>query len=124
MLIGMLWVSCRPIEFYLLRGLDGARTTTLRNRSVDERAVLQGLQSWNSYIWSQTATYGVKQNETKTGVNPSTSRVHKKVACQLIQQAVILSSLEACKNASHFKSKTESHAVNTVNYTNCSKTKE
>ena len=33
----------------LLRGLDGARTTTLRNRSVDERAVLQGLQSWNSY---------------------------------------------------------------------------
>ena len=56
MLIGMLWVSCRPIEFYLLRGLDGARTTTLRNRSVDERAVLQGLQSEqlhmdsNSYI--------------------------------------------------------------------------
>ena len=49
MLIGMLWVSCRPID--LLRGLDGARTTTLRNRSVDERAVLQGLQlqSWNSY---------------------------------------------------------------------------
>ena len=57
MLIGMLWVSCRPIEFYLLRGLDGATTTTLRNRSVDERAVHQGLQSWSSYIWSQTATY-------------------------------------------------------------------
>ena len=55
-------VSCWPIEFYLLRGLDGARTTTLRNRSVDERAVLQGLQSWSSYIWSQTATYGVKQS--------------------------------------------------------------
>ena len=42
------------IEFYLLRGLDGARTTTLRNRSVDECAVLQGSQSWSSYIWSQT----------------------------------------------------------------------
>ena len=55
MLIGILRVSCWPIEFYLLRGLDGARTTTLRNRSVDERAVLQGLQSWSSYI------YGVKQ---------------------------------------------------------------
>ena len=48
MLIGMLRVSCRPIEFHLLRGLDGARTTTLRNRSVDEHAVLQGLQSWSS----------------------------------------------------------------------------
>ena len=56
MLIGMLRVSCRPIEFYLLRGLDGARTTTLRNRSVDERVVLQGLQSWSSYIWSQTVS--------------------------------------------------------------------
>ena len=56
MLIGMLRVSCRPIEFYLLRGLDGARTTTLINRSVDERAVLQGLQSWSSYIWSQTVS--------------------------------------------------------------------
>ena len=54
---GMLRVSCRPIEFYLLRGLDGARTTTLRNRSVDERAVLQGLQSWSSYIWSQQSTF-------------------------------------------------------------------
>ena len=42
------------IELYLLRGLDGARTSTLRNRSVDERAVLQGLQTWSSYIWSQT----------------------------------------------------------------------
>ena len=47
-------VAGLPIEFYLLRGLDGARTTTLRNRSVDERAVLQGLQSWSSYIWSLT----------------------------------------------------------------------
>ena len=56
MLIGMLRVSCRPIEFYLLRGLDGVRTTTFRNRSVDERAVLQGLQSWSSYIWSQTVS--------------------------------------------------------------------
>ena len=56
MLIGMLWVSCRPVEFYLLRGLDVARTTTLRNRSVDERAVLQGLQSWSSYIRSQTVS--------------------------------------------------------------------
>ena len=56
MLIGMLRVFFRPIEFYLLRGLDGARTTTLRNRSVDERAVLQGLQSWSSYIWSQTVS--------------------------------------------------------------------
>ena len=53
---GMLRVSCRPIEFYLLRGLDSARTTTLRNRSVDERAVLQGLQSWSSYIWIQTVS--------------------------------------------------------------------
>ena len=65
MLIGMLRVSCRPIELYLLRGLDGARTTTLRNRSVDERAVLQGLQSWSSYIWSQTVTYGVKQSTSR-----------------------------------------------------------
>ena len=56
MLIGMLWVSCRPVEFYLLRGLDVARTTTLRNRSVDERTVLQGLQSWSSYIRSQTVS--------------------------------------------------------------------
>ena len=56
MLIGMLRVSCRPIEFNLLRGLDSARTTTLRNRSVDERAVLQGLQSWSSYNWSQTVS--------------------------------------------------------------------
>ena len=54
MLIGMLRVSCRPIEFYLLRGLDGVRTTTLRNRSVDEHTLFQGLQSWSSYIWSQT----------------------------------------------------------------------
>ena len=53
-LIGMLRVSCQPIEFYLLQGLNGVRTITLRNRSVDERAVLQGLQSWSSYIWSQT----------------------------------------------------------------------
>ena len=55
MLIGMLRVSCRPIEFYLLRGLDGARTTTFKNRSVDERAVLQGLQSWSSYIWESNS---------------------------------------------------------------------
>ena len=63
-------VSCRPIEFFLLRGLDGARTTTLRNRSVDERAVLQGLQSWSSYIWSQTATYGVKQSTSVYTATP------------------------------------------------------
>ena len=44
---GMLRVSRRPIEFYLLRGLNVARTTT---RSVDERTVLQGLQSRSSYI--------------------------------------------------------------------------
>ena len=56
MLIGLLRVSCRPIEFYLLRGLDGARTATLRNRSVDERAELHGLQSWSGYIWSQTVS--------------------------------------------------------------------
>ena len=56
MLIGMLRVSCRPIEFHLLRGLDGARTTTLRSRSVDERAALQGLQSWSNYIWSHTVS--------------------------------------------------------------------
>ena len=62
--IGMLRVSCRPIEFYLLRGLDGARTTTLRNRSVDERAVLQGLQSWSSYIWSQTVDICLNRNST------------------------------------------------------------
>ena len=62
MLIGMLRVSCRPID--LLRGLDGARTTTLRNRSVDERAVLQGLQSWNSYIWSQTVDICLHRNST------------------------------------------------------------
>ena len=62
MLIGMLRVSCRPID--LLRGLDGARTTTLRNRSVDERAVLQGLQSWNSYIWSQTVDICLYRNST------------------------------------------------------------
>ena len=65
MLIGMLRVSCRPTEFYLLRGLDSAGTTTLRNRSVDERAVLQGLQSWSSNIWSQTVTYGVKQSTSR-----------------------------------------------------------
>ena len=62
MLIGMLRVSCRPID--LLRGLGGARTTTLRNRSVDERAVLQGLQSWNSYIWSQTVDICLYRNST------------------------------------------------------------
>ena len=62
MLIRMLRVSCRPID--LLRGLDGARTTTLRNRSVDERAVLQGLQSWNSYIWSQTVDICLYRNST------------------------------------------------------------
>ena len=62
MLIGMLRVSCRPIN--LLRGLDGVRTTTLRNRSVDERAVLQGLQSWNSYIWSQTVDICLYRNST------------------------------------------------------------
>ena len=62
MLIGMLRVSCRPID--LLRGLDGARTTTLRNRSVDERAVLQGLQSWSSYIWSQTVDICLYRNST------------------------------------------------------------
>ena len=66
MLIGMLRVSCQPIEFYLLRGLDGARTTTLRNRSVDEHAVLQDLQSWSSYI----CTYGVKQSTSVYTVTP------------------------------------------------------
>ena len=60
MLIGMFRVSCRPIEFYLLRGLDGARTTTLRNRSVDmsvpcSRACRAGV-----------ATYGVKQLHTES----------------------------------------------------------
>ena len=64
MLIGMLRVSCWPIEFYLLRGLDGARTTTLRNRLVDERAVLQGLQSWSSYIWSQKVDICLYRNST------------------------------------------------------------
>ena len=63
MLIGMLRVSCRPIEFYLLRGLDGARTTTLRNRLVNERAVLQGLQSWSSYI-CQTVDICLYRNST------------------------------------------------------------
>ena len=62
MLIGMLRVFCRPID--LLRGLDGARTTTLRNRSVDEHVVLQGLQSWNSYIWSQTVDICLYRNST------------------------------------------------------------
>ena len=61
---GTLRVSCQPIEFYLLRGLDGARTTTLRNRSVDKRAVLQGLQSWSSYIWSQTVDICLYRNST------------------------------------------------------------
>ena len=42
-LIGVLWVSCRPIEFYLLRGLDGMRSTPLRLRSVNECAVPPGL---------------------------------------------------------------------------------
>ena len=60
----VLRVSCRPNEFYLLRGLHGARTTTLRNRSVDERAVLQGLQSWSSYIWSQTVDICLYRNST------------------------------------------------------------
>ena len=50
------------------------RTTTLRNRSVDERAVLQGLQSWSSYIWSQTATYGVKQSTSVYTATPIMSR--------------------------------------------------
>ena len=63
-LIGMLQVSCRPIEFYLLRGLDGARTTTLTSRLVDERAVLQGLQSWSSYIRSQTVDVCLYRNST------------------------------------------------------------
>ena len=46
-------------------GLDGARTTTLRNRSVDERAVLQGLlQSWSSYISSQTVDICLYRNST------------------------------------------------------------
>ena len=38
-LIGILWVSCPPIEFYLLQVLDGTRSTTLRLRSVDDHAV-------------------------------------------------------------------------------------
>ena len=49
---------CRPIEFYLLQRLDGARTTILRNRSVDECVVLQG------YIWSQTVDICLYRNST------------------------------------------------------------
>ena len=40
------------------------RTTTLRNRSVDEHAVLRGLQSWSSYIWSQTVDICLYRNST------------------------------------------------------------
>ena len=39
---------------------------------MDERAVLQGLQSWSSYIWSQTATYGVKQSTSVYSYRNST----------------------------------------------------
>ena len=31
---------------------------------MDERAVLQGLQSWNSYIWSQTVDICMYRNST------------------------------------------------------------
>ena len=55
-LIGMLQVSCRPIEFYLPRGLDGTRSTTLRLRSVDERAVPPRA------CRAGAATHGVKQS--------------------------------------------------------------
>ena len=78
MLIGMLRVSCRPTEFYLLRGLDGAGTTTLRNRSVDERAVLQGLQSWSSNIYMESNSYinyGVKQESIPQLHNNPEARV-------------------------------------------------
>ena len=57
MLTGILRVSCQPIEFYLPRGLDGTRSTTLRLRSVDEHAVPpRGCRAG-------TATYGVKRNQ-------------------------------------------------------------
>ena len=65
MLIEMLRVSCRPIEFYLPRGLNGTRSTTLRNRSVDEhtRACRGG-----------AAKYGVKPSVQSTSVYTATPR--------------------------------------------------
>ena len=58
MLIGMLRVSCQPIEFYLVWGLNGTRSTTLRLRSVDKhmvppRACRAGAAT---YVWSQTVS--------------------------------------------------------------------
>ena len=41
----MLWVSCRPIEFCLPRGLDGMRDTTLSLDKWTSVRCLQGLQS-------------------------------------------------------------------------------
>ena len=62
MLIGMLQVSCLPIELYLPQGLDGAvrtrryRSTTLIFRSVDEHAVPPRA------CRAGAATYGVKHS--------------------------------------------------------------
>ena len=61
-LIGMLWVSCWPIEFYLPQGLDGAGSTTLTLRSVDECVMPPGLTELHNYIKQpvqSTAVYGL-----------------------------------------------------------------
>ena len=53
-----------------MQGLDGARTTTLRNRSVDKRMVpgLAELEQLHmeskSYIWSQTVDICLYRNST------------------------------------------------------------
>ena len=65
MLLGMLQVSCWPIELYLPQGLDGAvrarryRSTTLF-RSVDEYAVPPRA------CRTGAATYGVKHSAQST----------------------------------------------------------
>ena len=63
-LIGMLQVSCRPIEFYLPQGLDGTRSTALRLRSVDEHAVPP------MACRAGAATYGDKQSAQSTSATP------------------------------------------------------
>ena len=66
MLIGMLWVSCQPVELYLSRGLDGSRGATLRLRSVDEHAVPPRA------CRAGAATYGVKQSAQSISVYTAT----------------------------------------------------
>ena len=112
MLIGMLRVSCQPIDC-----CDGARTTTLRNRSVDERAVLEGLQSWSSYIRSQTVDVCLYRNSTI--VSRSQRLGYKRAGASglaELEQLHVESNSECNRHIYHSSTLANSHLARALSY--------